>query len=63
MVDETVRAAKHPERAMEKFTASIPLGRLGTREEVAALCIYLLSGDAGFVTGADFPIDGGLTAG
>jgi len=62
MVDETVRAARHPERAMEKFTSSIPLGRLGKREEVAALCVYLLSDDAGFVTGADFPIDGGLTA-
>jgi NAD(P)-dependent dehydrogenase (short-subunit alcohol dehydrogenase family) len=63
MVDETVRAARHPERAMEKFTSSIPLGRLGKREEVAALCVYLLSDEAGFVTGADFPIDGGLTAG
>jgi NAD(P)-dependent dehydrogenase (short-subunit alcohol dehydrogenase family) len=62
MVDDTVRAAKHPERAREKFTSSIPLGRLGKREEVAALCVYLLSDDAGFVTGADFPIDGGLTA-
>ena len=62
MVDDTVRAAKHPERAMDKFTASIPLGRLGRREEVAALCVYLLSDEAGFVTGADFPIDGGLTA-
>jgi NAD(P)-dependent dehydrogenase (short-subunit alcohol dehydrogenase family) len=63
MVDETVRAARHPERAMEKFTSSIPLGRLGKREEVAALCVYLLSDEAAFVTGADFPIDGGLTAG
>jgi NAD(P)-dependent dehydrogenase (short-subunit alcohol dehydrogenase family) len=62
MVDETVRAARHPERAMEKFTSAIPLGRLGRREEVAALCVYLLSDQAGFVTGADFPIDGGLTA-
>jgi NAD(P)-dependent dehydrogenase (short-subunit alcohol dehydrogenase family) len=62
MVDDTARAAKNPERAMEKFTAAIPLGRLGKREEVAALCAYLLSDDAAFITGADFPIDGGLTA-
>jgi NAD(P)-dependent dehydrogenase (short-subunit alcohol dehydrogenase family) len=29
---------------------------------VAALCVYLLSDQASFVTGADYPIDGGLTA-
>jgi NAD(P)-dependent dehydrogenase (short-subunit alcohol dehydrogenase family) len=62
MVDDTARAAKNPERAMEKFAAAIPLGRLGKREEVAALCAYLLSDEAGFITGADYPIDGGLTA-
>jgi NAD(P)-dependent dehydrogenase (short-subunit alcohol dehydrogenase family) len=62
MVDDTARAARNPERAMEKFAAAIPLGRLGRREEVAALCVYLLSDEAGFITGADYPIDGGLTA-
>jgi NAD(P)-dependent dehydrogenase (short-subunit alcohol dehydrogenase family) len=62
MVDDTARAAKNPERAMEKFAAAIPLGRLGKPEEVAALCAYLLSDDAAFITGADYPIDGGLTA-
>jgi NAD(P)-dependent dehydrogenase (short-subunit alcohol dehydrogenase family) len=62
MVDDTARAAKNPERAMEKFAAAIPLGRLGKRGEVAALCAYLLSDEAGFITGADYPIDGGLTA-
>ena len=62
MVDKTARAAKNPERAMEKFAAAIPLGRLGKREEVAALCVYLLSDEASFITGADYRIDGGLTA-
>jgi NAD(P)-dependent dehydrogenase (short-subunit alcohol dehydrogenase family) len=62
MVDDTARTAKNPERAMEKFAAAIPLGRLGKREEVAALCVYLLSDEASFITGADYPIDGGLTA-
>ena len=36
--------------------------RLGQPAEVAALCVYLLSDEAGFITGADLPIDGGLTA-
>jgi NAD(P)-dependent dehydrogenase (short-subunit alcohol dehydrogenase family) len=62
MVDDVAGATRNPDRAMEKFAAAIPLGRLGRREEVAALCAYLLSDEAGFITGADYPIDGGLTA-
>lgn len=62
MVDQTARATKNPDGAMEKFAAAIPLGRLGHRDEVAALCVYLLSDEAAFMTGADYPIDGGLTA-
>ena len=62
MVDYTIANAKNPDRAREKFTADIPIGRLGRAEEVAALVVYLLSDAAGFITGADYPIDGGLTA-
>lgn len=39
-----------------------PIGRLGQPEEIAALALYLASAEAGFVTGAAFPIDGGWTA-
>jgi NAD(P)-dependent dehydrogenase (short-subunit alcohol dehydrogenase family) len=62
MVDDIAGVTKNPDRAMEKFAAAIPLGRLGRRDEVAALCVYLLSDQAGFITGANYPIDGGLTA-
>ena len=62
MVDYTIANAKNPAKAREKFTADIPIGRLGRPEEVAALAVYLLSDAAGFITGADYPIDGGLTA-
>jgi 3alpha(or 20beta)-hydroxysteroid dehydrogenase len=46
----------------QRLTVDIPLGRLGQPAEVAALCVYLLSDESAFITGADLPIDGGLTA-
>lgn len=51
------------EAAFRRFGASHPLGRIGEPEEVAEMVAYLASTRAGFVTGADFVIDGGLTAG
>jgi NAD(P)-dependent dehydrogenase (short-subunit alcohol dehydrogenase family) len=40
-----------------------PLGRLGEAEEVAALCHFLASNEAGYITGQNIAIDGGLTTG
>jgi NAD(P)-dependent dehydrogenase (short-subunit alcohol dehydrogenase family) len=62
MVDDIVRGARDPDTARQKVALDIPLGRLGQPAEVADLCVYLLSDDSGFITGADIPIDGGLTA-
>jgi NAD(P)-dependent dehydrogenase (short-subunit alcohol dehydrogenase family) len=62
MVDEIARGTRNPDAVRYKIVADIPLGRLGEPAEVADLCVYLLSDAAAFVTGADFPIDGGLTA-
>jgi len=62
MVDEIASGTKDPATVKSKLALDIPLGRLGAPDEVAALCVYLLSDEAAFVTGADVPVDGGLTA-
>jgi 3(or 17)beta-hydroxysteroid dehydrogenase len=62
MVDGIAQGARDPLIAKEKMSHDIPLGRLGQPDEIAALCIYLLSDAAAFITGANLPIDGGLTA-
>ncbi len=45
----------------EKLSASQPIGRMGTPDEIATLAFYLCSKQASFITGCDYPIDGGLT--
>jgi NAD(P)-dependent dehydrogenase (short-subunit alcohol dehydrogenase family) len=62
MVDNILRQTQFPDAARARVLRDIPLGRLGTAEEVADLCVYLLSDESRFVTGAEFVIDGGLTA-
>jgi len=62
MVDEVARGSRDAKLVMQKLTAEIPLARMGHPEEVAALCVYLLSDEAAFMTGTLVPIDGGLTA-
>ncbi|MEQ6290707.1 beta-ketoacyl-ACP reductase [Vogesella sp. GCM10023246] len=48
-----------PEDVRNKIIANIPVGRLGKPEEIAGLVTYLSSDIAGFITGADFAINGG----
>ena len=44
----------------QKLSASQPIGRMGEPEEVAALALFLCSDEAAFITGTDYPIDGGF---
>ena len=45
---------------MQKLAAAQPIGRMGTPEEIAQLALFLASDAACFMTGADYPIDGGF---
>lgn len=51
------------EAVFARFGAAHPIGRIGEPEEVAELVAFLASDKAGFITGSDHKIDGGLTAG
>jgi 2-keto-3-deoxy-L-fuconate dehydrogenase len=56
-------AKNYPGQEAEMFArlaATQPIGRMGTPEEIAALALYLCSDEAGFITGCDYPIDGGF---
>src|SRR5579871_6023243 len=48
--------------ARNQITATIPLGRPGLPEEIAAAALFLASDQSSYVAGIDLPVDGGLTA-
>ncbi|WP_353068555.1 glucose 1-dehydrogenase [Tunturibacter empetritectus] len=45
---------------LDALLANIPLGRMGTPEEVAGIALFLASDDAAYVTGSTYFVDGGL---
>jgi NAD(P)-dependent dehydrogenase (short-subunit alcohol dehydrogenase family) len=52
---------KDPERKAERL-GEVPLGRLATAGDVANAALFLASGEAAFINGVAFPVDGGTTA-
>ncbi|SKB55606.1 NAD(P)-dependent dehydrogenase, short-chain alcohol dehydrogenase family [Parapedobacter luteus] len=56
-------AKNYPGKEAEMFetlSKSQPIGRMAQPEEIASLALYLCSDEAGFITGNDYPIDGGF---
>jgi len=56
-------AKNYPGKEMEMFeklSLGQPIGRMARPEEIAALALYLCSDEASFITGTDYPIDGGF---
>lgn len=49
------------EQMFQKLSKTQPIGRMGKPEEIAHLALYLCSDEAGFITGTNYPIDGGFT--
>ena len=48
------------EEMFEKLSRTQPIGRMGKPQEIADLALFLCSDEAGFITGTDYPIDGGF---
>jgi NAD(P)-dependent dehydrogenase (short-subunit alcohol dehydrogenase family) len=48
-----------PQEAIAQLVATIPMGRMGTPEEIAAAALFLASADSSFVTGIELFVDGG----
>lgn len=58
---EYKEGAGNPEKLMEAFQRSIPLGRIGQPDDLPGAILFFASGDAGFVTGQVLSVSGGLT--
>jgi NAD(P)-dependent dehydrogenase (short-subunit alcohol dehydrogenase family) len=62
MFDAALATSRDPERMRAALLSVVPLGRPAQAVEVADMLVYLISEESQFVTGAEFVIDGGMTA-
>ena len=62
MLDSMIAIGRDPAKMRESLTAAAPLGRLAEPNEIAGMILFLASDESAFTTGAEFVIDGGMTA-
>ncbi|MDP3520042.1 MAG: 2-hydroxycyclohexanecarboxyl-CoA dehydrogenase [Hydrogenophaga sp.] len=61
LFDDYKQGAGNPEKLMEAFTRSIPLGRIGQPDDLPGAIVFFASDAAGFITGQVLSVSGGLT--
>jgi NAD(P)-dependent dehydrogenase (short-subunit alcohol dehydrogenase family) len=61
-VDTPMTRVLHTDQFRREYENAIPMNRYGTTGEIAAAVMYLVSEDAGYVTGITLPVDGGFLA-
>ena len=52
--------AKAAEELVQGLASGVPLGRVGSADEIASAALFLASADASFITGSEIAVDGGL---
>lgn len=52
---------KLSEKAVEGILSGVPLQRMGTKEDVANVALFLASDESSYITGATIPVSGGLS--
>lgn len=62
MLHNFLAEQSNPGKLRDDFNAMHPIGRVGTIDEVANVCVFLASDEASFVTGSNYEVDGGLAS-
>jgi len=61
LFEDYKQGAGNPEKLVEAFTRSIPLGRIGQPDDLPGAILFFASDDAAYVTGQVLSVSGGLT--
>jgi NAD(P)-dependent dehydrogenase (short-subunit alcohol dehydrogenase family) len=62
MVRAMIDNASDPARVEQKLARQVPIGHIGEPDDIAWGIVYLASNESKFMTGAEFVVDGGITA-